>query len=53
VFPHVLEKLHKENALHAAEEGKVRILCLDERYYSPKFGLATEQVSDMEALCVS
>jgi len=53
VFPHVLEKLHMENALHAAEEGKVRILCLDERYYSPKFGLATEQVSDMEALCVS
>lgn len=53
VFPHVLEKLQKASALHAAEEGKVRVLCLDERYYSPKFGLSTEQVSDMEALCVS
>jgi CRISPR-associated endonuclease/helicase Cas3 len=47
VFPHVLEKLHRNGALHAAEEGKVRILCLDERYYSPQFGLATESVSMM------
>lgn len=47
VFPHVLEKLQRNGALHAAEEGKVRILCLDERYYSPQFGLATESVSMM------
>jgi len=53
VFPHVLEKLQKVDALHAAEEGKLRVLCLDERYYSPKFGLSTEQVADMEVLCVS
>ena len=48
VFPHVLEKLQAANAVHVAEEGKLRILCLDSRYYSPQFGLSTEPVSLME-----
>ena len=52
VFPHVLEKLQAAKALHVAEEGKLRILCLDSRYYSPQFGLAAEPVSLMEALHV-
>ena len=50
VFPHVLEKLQAAKALHVAEEGKLRILCLDSRYYSPHFGLSTEPVSLMEIL---
>ena len=52
VFPHVLEKLQAARALDVAEEGKLRILCLDSRYYSPQFGLATEPVSLMEFLNV-
>jgi CRISPR-associated endonuclease/helicase Cas3 len=52
VFPHVLEKLQAANALTVAEEGKLRILCLDARYYSPQFGLSTEPVSLMENLNV-
>ena len=50
VFPHVLEKLQAANALQVAEEGKLRILCLDSRYYSSQFGLSTEPVSLMERL---
>jgi CRISPR-associated endonuclease/helicase Cas3 len=50
VFPQVLEKLHAANALTVAEEGQLRILCLDSRYYSPQFGLSTEPVSLMEFL---
>ena len=53
VFPHVLEKLQAAKALGIAEEGKLRILCLDSRYYSPQFGLSTEPVSLMEFLNVS
>lgn len=52
VFPHVLEKLQAAKALHIAEEGKLRVLCLDSRYYSPKFGLSTAPVSQMEFLNV-
>ena len=50
VFPHVLEKLQTANALNIAEEGKLRILCVDSRYYSAQFGLSTEPVSLMEFL---
>ena len=52
VFPHVLKKLQVARALHVVEEGKVRILCLSSRYYSPQFGLTTEPVSLMENLNV-
>lgn len=50
VFPHVLEKLQKAGAVTPAEEGKVRILCLNARYYSQQFGLSIDPVSKMEAL---
>ena len=52
VFPHVLEQLQAANALTVAEEGKLRILCLDARFYSPQFGLTTEPLSLMENLNV-
>ncbi len=52
VFPHVLDKLHEAKALTVAEEGKLRVLCLGTRYYSPQFGLSTEPVSLMEFLNV-
>jgi CRISPR-associated endonuclease/helicase Cas3 len=52
VFPHVLERLQQAGAMSVAEEGSLRILCLDERYYSPLFGLSTEPVSEMEPLYV-
>ncbi len=51
VFPHVLKKLIAAEALHEIKPD-TRILCLDERYYSDLFGLATEPVSPMEALYV-
>ena len=48
VFPHILRKLQDANALHQIEQGKVRILCLDSRYYSSQFGLTIDAVSLME-----
>ena len=51
VFPHVLEKLKKAKALTEVKPD-TRILSLDERYYSPQFGLSTEPVSTMESLYV-
>lgn len=49
VFPHVLKKLVAAKALHEVKPD-TRILCLNERYYSDLFGLATEPVSPMEVL---
>lgn len=49
VFPHVLRALNAAQALHEIKPG-TRILCLNERYYSPLFGLATEPVSPQEIL---
>lgn len=51
VFPHVLKKLHAAGALHEVKPD-TRILCLNECYYSPLFGLATEPVSPQEILYV-
>ena len=50
VFPHVLRKLEDVNALHQVNQD-LRILCLDPRYYSPRFGLSTNQVAPMEVHC--
>jgi CRISPR-associated endonuclease/helicase Cas3 len=47
VFPHILEKLQKDRAIHEIQEG-VNILYLDSRYYSPDFGLVTEPAGNME-----
>jgi len=49
VFPQVLQRLHDAMALHEVKQD-TRILCLDERYYSKKFGFSTEPVSRMEAM---
>lgn len=49
VFPHVLQKLKEASAVREVRP-ETRILCLDERYYSRRFGLATEPVSLMEPL---
>jgi len=51
VFPHVLKKLMAAKALHEIKPD-TRIFCLNERYYSDLFGLATEPVSSMETLYV-
>lgn len=51
VFPHVLEKLRAAGAVREVKPD-TRILCLDERYYSPRFGVATEPVSLLEPLNV-
>lgn len=51
VFPHVLRKLEEAQALHEVKPD-TRILCLDGRYYSDLFGLATEPVSPLEFLNV-
>lgn len=51
VFPHVLEKLRSAGAVKEIKPD-TRILSLDERYYSPRFGLSPEPVSSMEALYV-
>lgn len=49
VFPHVLRKLQAAQAVHEVEPD-ARILCLNERYYSPRFGLSSEPVIPMETL---
>jgi CRISPR-associated endonuclease/helicase Cas3 len=49
VFPHVLRQLHEANAVHEVS-ADARILCLDPRFYSPRFGLSTTPVSHMEVL---
>ncbi len=46
VFPHVLKKLIDAGAVYELAPD-VKILCLNERYYSEDFGLATEPVSTM------
>ena len=49
VFPHVLRKLKEAGVLHEVKPD-TRILCLDRRYYSPRFGLSTDPVAPMETL---
>ena len=51
VFPHVLRKLEEAQALREVKPD-TRILCLDGRYYSDLFGLATESVSPLEFMNV-
>lgn len=49
VFPHVLRKLEAANAVHEVSRD-LRILCLDPRHYSPRFGLSADQVAPMEVI---
>ncbi len=41
VFPHILESLQREHAVHEVQEGK-GILFLEKRWYSQEFGLNVE-----------
>lgn len=49
VFPHILERLQKVQAVHEIQEG-VDILYLDARYYSQEFGLGLMPDGKMEVL---
>ncbi len=51
VFPHILDKLRDAGALTEVKP-ETRILTLDRKYYSSRFGLSTEPVSIMETLYV-
>ena len=46
LFPNVWDKLVKEQAIHAVQDGE-GIYYLNERYYSEKFGVSTEVVAKM------
>ncbi len=49
LFPNVWDKLKKAGAVYPVQKGE-EIFYLDERYYSPKFGVSTEIVNEMEML---
>lgn len=49
VFPNILERLTKADAIREVQEG-TGILYLDYRYYSDEFGLSETPVRNMEAL---
>lgn len=49
VFPHILERLQKAQAVHEIQEG-VDILYLDARHYSQEFGLGLMPDGEMEVL---
>ncbi|WP_217426483.1 CRISPR-associated helicase Cas3' [Candidatus Methylobacter favarea] len=49
VFPNVWKKLLEQKAVHEIHPGE-GMYCLDERYYSPEFGLSTEPVGKTEAI---
>ncbi len=47
LFPNVWKKLMEADAIHAVQKGE-EIYYLDERHYSPEFGVAVEAVSEMK-----
>jgi len=47
IFPHVMERLRKAEAIYPIQEG-VNVMHLDSRYYSDEFGLSAEPVSRMQ-----
>ncbi len=47
LFPNVWDKLVKAQAVRPVQKGE-EIYYLDEQYYSPKFGVSTEIVNEME-----
>jgi len=49
IFPHIWDKLDKQNAIHEAQEG-TGIFYLDSQYYSDRFGLSEEPVNEMDIL---
>lgn len=52
VFPHQLEKLHEENALHEIQTGVDILYLADARYYNEDFGLGLAPEGKMEVHCV-
>lgn len=52
VFPHQLEKLQKENALHEIQDGIDILYLADARYYNENFGLSLTPEGKMEVHCV-
>lgn len=52
VFPHQLEKLQKENALHEIQDGIDILYLADARYYNEDFGLSLTPEGKMEVHCV-
>ncbi|MEA2059787.1 MAG: CRISPR-associated helicase/endonuclease Cas3, partial [Thermodesulfobacteriota bacterium] len=51
LFPNVWEKLKKADAVHPVQQGE-EIYYLDERHYSPEFGVSIEIVSEMETAII-
>jgi CRISPR-associated endonuclease/helicase Cas3 len=51
VFPHQLEKLQKEKALHEIQDGVDILYLADVRYYNEDFGLSLSPEGMMEVLC--
>jgi CRISPR-associated endonuclease/helicase Cas3 len=52
VFPHQLEKLQKEKALHEIQTGVDILYLADSRYYNEDFGLSLTPEGKMEVYCV-
>lgn len=52
VFPHQLEKLQKEKALHEIQTGVDILYLADARYYNEDFGLSLTPEGKMEVHCV-
>lgn len=52
VFPHQLEKLQDENALHEIQTGVDILYLADTRYYNENFGLSLTPEGQMEVHCV-
>ena len=51
LFPNVWRKLIEADAVNAIQEGE-EIYYLDERYYSPEFGVSTEMINKMDAAII-
>jgi len=52
VFPHQLEKLQEEKALHEIQTGADILYLADARYYNEDFGLSLTPEGKMEVYCV-
>jgi CRISPR-associated endonuclease/helicase Cas3 len=52
VFPHQLEELQKEKALHEIQRGVDILYLADSRYYNEDFGLSLTPEGKMEVHCV-
>lgn len=51
IFPHILEKLQKNGAVHEIQEGVDILYLMDARYYNQAFGLSQTPEGYMEVRC--